>query len=46
MELNMSNHRVKQADNRESTDIKQLISMNSFYAIGVFIVIREFFIFP
>ena len=43
---NKSNHRVKQVDISESTDINQSISMNRFYPIEALIFIREFFCFP
>ena len=45
--LNKSNHRVKQVDIIESTDINQSISMNRCYPIEALIFIREcFFFFP
>ena len=43
--LNKSNHRVKQVDIGESTDINQSISMNRFYPIETLSFIRELFLF-
>ena len=44
--LNKSNHRVKQVDLSEPTDINQSIYMNRFYPIEVLIFIHDFFCFP
>ena len=46
LRLNKSNHRVKQVDISEPTDIKQSISMNQFYSIQTLIFVRDFFVFP
>ena len=43
--LNKLNHRVKQVDISEPTDINQSISMIRFYPIEVLIFIGDFFIF-
>ena len=43
--LNKSNHRVKQVDINEPTDINQSVSMNRFYPIEALIFIRESFVF-
>ena len=40
--LNKSNHRIKQADISEPTDINQSISVNQFYPIEALIFIRDF----
>ena len=44
--LNKSNHRVKQVDISEQTDINQSISINQFYPIDVMIFIRDSLVFP
>ena len=44
--LSKSNHRVKQVDISESTNINQPISMNRLYPIEALIFVRYFFGFP
>ena len=44
--LNKSNHRVKQVDISEPTDINQSIFMNQFCPIEALIFIQSFFVFP